>query len=95
MLVCLILQGRVQRVGCRYYCSQVARKMKLKGTVSNLSDGTVQVIIECNDESEALTFKNNLKNNRFGFNFFGTITGIRLEKTSSQSLRLQHADYTF
>jgi acylphosphatase len=38
-----IIKGRVQGVGFRYTTTHFANKLGLKGTVSNLSDGTVEI----------------------------------------------------
>jgi len=39
----LKVTGRVQGVGYRYYCRNVAGSMKLKGYVMNLPDGSVEI----------------------------------------------------
>lgn len=95
MLLGLILKGRVQGVGCRYYCAQVARKMSIHGNVTNLRDGTVSLIISCKDEETAEKFVNNLKNNRFGFGFYGTITGISVNHISEENYKNIRSDYSF
>ncbi len=41
----LIVHGRVQGVGFRYTVKRFANEHKLKGTVRNLPDGTVEIII--------------------------------------------------
>lgn len=38
--------GRVQGVGFRYYTRQEALKLKLFGTVTNLSDGSVEIKVQ-------------------------------------------------
>ncbi len=47
----VLYTGRVQGVGFRYTCKQVAMGFDLTGTVRNLSDGRVELIVE-GDESE-------------------------------------------
>lgn len=95
MLFGLILKGRVQGVGCRYYCAQVARKMKIQGNVTNLPDGSVRLIINCEDMETMKKFVSNLKNNRYGFNFYGTITGISVQKITEESCKKIRSDYSF
>lgn len=41
-----IVSGRVQMVMYRDFAQRKARRLKLKGTVENLSNGTVRVIAE-------------------------------------------------
>lgn len=42
----LIVRGRVQGVGFRYYVREYARQLDLSGKVRNLSDGSVEVEAE-------------------------------------------------
>lgn len=56
----IIVKGRVQGVGFRYFTVMEARKLGLNGTVSNLLNGDVKVIVEGN-KSTVLTFVKNLK----------------------------------
>lgn len=61
----LIISGRVQGVGFRYFCQATATEMKMKGWVRNLNDGTVELHIE-GDESDYASFKRALYDgNRF------------------------------
>jgi acylphosphatase len=39
----IIVKGRVQGVGYRYYCREKANKLNLKGYVMNLPDGDVEI----------------------------------------------------
>ncbi len=41
----LIVKGRVQGVGFRYYVSEIAPKYDAKGYVRNLPDGTVEIYV--------------------------------------------------
>lgn len=40
----IIVTGRVQGVGFRYFICRLAIKMDVKGTVRNLDDGSVEII---------------------------------------------------
>lgn len=48
----LIVHGRVQGVGFRYFCLQKAKHLNISGWVKNKCDGTVEVV--CEGESEVL-----------------------------------------
>ncbi|QPL06093.1 MULTISPECIES: acylphosphatase [Actinomyces] len=41
-----VVSGRVQGVGFRYFCQQEASALGLVGSVSNLDDGTVEVLAQ-------------------------------------------------
>ncbi len=45
-----IFEGRVQGVGFRYSCRELAKGYDLSGTVKNLPDGTVQLILQGEEE---------------------------------------------
>lgn len=72
----LILDGVVQGVFCRSYCSQYAKKMKIRGTATNLPDGTVRVVLETDDEALVREYAAHLKANPMGYTFYGTISNI-------------------
>ncbi len=40
----IVVTGRVQGVGFRYYIYKLALKLNVKGTVRNLDDGSVEII---------------------------------------------------
>ena len=42
----LVVEGRVQGVGFRYFCQRVGLGCNLKGSVRNLVDGNVEIIAE-------------------------------------------------
>ena len=49
MAVCakhIIVHGRVQGVGFRYFVQNIGRQMELAGNVSNAPDSTVDIIVE-------------------------------------------------
>lgn len=43
----VIFSGNVQGVGFRYTTKQVSRSFEVQGTVRNQTDGTVELICEC------------------------------------------------
>ena len=47
----VIFKGDVQGVGFRYTVSELARKYDLTGSVENLSDGTVEVYFQGDEEA--------------------------------------------
>ena len=47
--------GHVQGVGFRYTCQQIATEFEVSGTVQNLLDGRVYLVVEA-EESEATPF---------------------------------------
>lgn len=49
-----IVYGRVQGVGFRYFVYQLAIKLKFNGSVKNLSDGSVEIVIESTRQEEIL-----------------------------------------
>ena len=78
----IILSGRVQGVGCRWYCSHAAQKMGLSGAATNLDDGTVQVLLSTDDERAAYECMAALRDNTFRLHFYGKITGTEIRRTS-------------
>ena len=76
----LILSGRVQGVFCRGYCSKYGKLLGISGAVSNLPDGTVQVLL---DTVETVALENYiimLKTNPRKITFYGRIDFIATEK---------------
>lgn len=45
----IIVKGNVQAVGYRALIKQFARNMRVKGSVKNLDDGTVEIYCECDE----------------------------------------------
>ena len=88
----LTLSGRVQGVFCRHYCSQNAKRLGLRGSATNLADGNVQVVLDTDDENAIQQYIRALRENPHGIRFWGSITGIKVEKNYSGS---RHGDYTF
>ncbi len=87
----IILHGRVQGVCCRAYCSQYARVHHIHGTASNLSDGSVRVILDTDDGDLVRQYISDLRTNPNNFSFYGQIDSIGVSDFSG-ALR---GDYLF
>lgn len=46
-----LISGRVQGVGFRYYAERQAKRLAIAGCISNLADGTVEIVAEGNEEA--------------------------------------------
>lgn len=42
----IIIHGKVQGVGYRFFATRVARRLGLKGSIENHRDGTVEALVE-------------------------------------------------
>ena len=91
MIKKIILKGRVQGVGCRGYCGRYARKYLIKGSATNISDGTVRLILNINDELVLQRFIASLISNPDGLMFYGTIDDISI----SDHMGKTDGDYNF
>ncbi|MBN2400933.1 MAG: acylphosphatase [Spirochaetes bacterium] len=91
MAKALILSGRVQGVFCRKYCSNYAKNFGFKGSASNLSSGKVRVILESDDEQKINKYIQALKQNPYGFQFYGRIDDVSISDHTG-SIR---GDYLF
>jgi acylphosphatase len=87
----LILSGIVQGVFCRKYCSDYAKKFGIKGSVSNLSNGTVRIILDCDDDQKISIYIQAIKHNPYGFTFYGRIDEVSMSNYAG-SIR---GDYVF
>ena len=87
----LILRGIVQGVFCRAYCSQYARKLKIRGVASNMPDGTVKVILNTNDLELINRYILELQTNPSRFTFFGRIESVEVNDYSGTII----GDYQF
>jgi acylphosphatase len=79
----IILKGSVQGVGCRYYCGNVARRLGVRGSATNLPDGSVSVIAETDRIDLARTLAASLKDNLLGLRFHGLIESAELYEVKS------------
>ena len=72
----LILSGKVQGVACRHYCSRYGRMVGLRGSASNLYNGTVRVLLDTDDEESARAYMRALLENPRQMAFYGFIERI-------------------
>ena len=85
----LILSGRVQGVGCRYYCAHVGKALSIHGNATNLPGGDVRVIAETDNRQIAENFATALRDNMFGIRFAGRIISVSVSEISA----ISHGDY--
>lgn len=71
----IIVRGLVQGVGFRYFCTEVARSLDIKGYVTNLPNGDVELEIEY-DEDVINDFIIQLKRGPFS----ARVTEIKIEE---------------
>ena len=76
----LILTGRVQGVFCRGYCSKYGKLQGISGAVSNLPDGTVEVLLDTDNTVVLENYIVMLKTNPRKITFYGRIDFITTEK---------------
>ena len=72
----LILKGKVQGVLCRNFCSRYGRSLGLRGSASNLPDGSVEVLLNTEDEDLILEYINCIKTNPRKEKFWGKIESV-------------------
>ncbi|WP_214757529.1 acylphosphatase [Exiguobacterium sp. s123] len=84
----LIVSGRVQGVGFRYFSQVTAQRFGIKGWVRNLSDGTVELHVE-GTANEVDAFQQALKDgNRF--------VGVeRIEETEANDQEFRSFDIRY
>ena len=78
-------------MGCRGFVASCARKLGLSGAVSNMRDGSVQVIIEAEDMERIGLFIDDLLINSSRFYFHGRIERYTVEDASGPI----KGDYSF
>jgi len=74
----LILSGIVQGVCCRQYCSSYGKKLRIRGAASNLSDGSVRVLLDTDDNDIVKEYIHSLVNNPGRLSFWGRIDDVRV-----------------
>lgn len=91
MIKKITLFGRVQGVGCRGFAASCARKLGLRGAVSNMRDGSVKIIIEAATMDKVRLYIDYLTTNPYEFYFHGRIERYTIEDYSG----LIKGDYNF
>ena len=61
----VILDGRVQGVGCRFFCQMTANTYSLTGWVRNLDNGMVELEVQGDESSVSKFISTVIKGNRF------------------------------
>lgn len=79
----MIVTGRVQGVGFRYYIYKLALKHNVKGTVRNLDDGSVEII--CLTDHQEL-FITEIKRG----NGFSRVDDLHVEKINPALIASRH-----
>ncbi len=82
MLKKIVLYGRVQGVGCRGYAASCGKKLGLRGSASNMRDGTVEIIVDAESIEKIKLYIDILLSNPYGFYFHGRIERYTLEDYS-------------
>lgn len=81
----IILDGRVQGVGCRYFCQMNAASLSLTGWVRNLNNGMVELEVQ-GDEKVVNNYVSLIsKGNRF----------IRIDDYSIKKTELIFTEHSF
>jgi acylphosphatase len=91
MIKKVILKGVVQGVGCRGYCSRYARKYSIKGSATNLYNGSVQLLLSFQDENLFKQYITSLLTNPDRVTFYGHIDDISIHDYSGKT----DGDYNF
>lgn len=87
----VIIKGKVQGVGCRGYCAKIAKKYFIHGSATNISDGSVRLLLEIEDEQLFKQYLNSVLNNEEGLLFYGRIDDISVSDYSGKI----NGDYIF
>jgi acylphosphatase len=74
----IVVSGVVQGVGYRSFVLSVARKLNMGGYVRNLPDGTVEVVVQPEDESQLGSLLAELKKGPIA----SRVTGVRVNALS-------------
>lgn len=74
----IIVDGRVQGVGFRFFCTMNARTLDLTGWVRNMDNGMVEMEVQGEESSIEKFIRNIKKGNRF----------IRVDELSQKKIKL-------
>ena len=61
----IVVEGRVQGVGFRFFCSMTAKPLDLTGWVRNMDNGMVEMEVQGEESSIEKFIRNIKKGNRF------------------------------
>lgn len=81
----IIVDGRVQGVGFRFFCTMNARTLDLTGWVRNMDNGMVEMEVQGEESSIEKFIRNIKKGNKF----------IRVDELSQKKIKLLSEDRTF
>ncbi|MCD4714420.1 MAG: acylphosphatase [Clostridiales bacterium] len=79
----MIVTGRVQGVGFRYYIYKLALKLDVKGTVRNLDDGSVEIICTTDHHEHFIA---EIKRG----NGFSRVENIQIESIDPNTIAIKH-----
>lgn len=80
----IIAHGQVQGVGFRYGTMQIANQLGIRGSVENLTDGTVLIIAQADQDS----LDQFIKKIKQGPTPFAHVTGLEISEIPPQNLQL-------
>ena len=81
----IIVDGRVQGVGFRFFCTMNARALDLTGWVRNMDNGMVEMEVQGEESSIEKFIRNIKKGNKF----------IRVDELSQKKIKLLSEERTF
>lgn len=81
----IIVDGRVQGVGFRFFCTMNARTLDLTGWVRNMDNGMVEMEVQGKESSIEKFIRNIKKGNKF----------IRVDELSQKKIKLLSEERTF
>ncbi len=91
MYASLLVRGKVQGVGYRYFVRTKAKKLGIKGIVRNKSDGSVEIFAECNSEEHLKRFVDEISNKDSSSN--AVVSSIEVFKEGEANFKKPWKDY--